>query len=849
MELKVDEALKKGIEAHKAGKFEEADKFYTAILQTHPKHPDANHNLGVLAVDTGKTKESLPFFKTALEANPKIEQLWLSYIDALIKEKLFETAKHVLADGEKTGLAGKKVDVLQAQLSQITQTKDANLPEQKTRLTFAEKRKEASAKKKKKRQNANSLRPSQQQLSILVQHYQNRQYDEAEKLAISITEQFPNNELSWKVLGAVFWQTGRMSEALGVNQKAVALTPKNAEAHYNLGTTLQELGRLEEAEASYRKAIALKPGLVEAYRNLGKTLQELNRLEESEASYRQAIAMKPDYAKAHYNLGTTLQELGRLEEAEASYREAIALKPGLVEAHSNLGTTLKELGRLKDAEASYRKAITAKPDYAEAHYNLGNALQELGRLEEAEASYRKAIALKPGLVEAYRNLGKTLQGLNRLEESEASYRQAIAMKPDYAKAHYNLGTTLQELGRLEEAEASYRQAIALKPGLVEAHNNLGITLRELNRLEESEASYRQAIAMKPDYADAHSNLGVTLQELGRLEEAEASYRKAIALKSDYAEAMLKLSIVQDYMNNLDEAILQLENILKIDVGNCGLKAAINLAIFRFLEGDFTTSKMHLLASSKIQKLLDFEFNNFRVYQEYLLKILSWHENKSPDSIDFITDKKLYVIGESHALISHQLRVQRSGSDFLCKSFLIQGCMQWNLGNSIRNQYKTKFEGIIRSLPNSSEILLAIGEIDCRLDSGIIKHRSKYPQKNIKELIATTIENYFYYIDTVNSCYGHKIIIQGVPCPNIGQKNIAKEKVMELIDVIRGFNVELKSKSKKMGFDFLDLYKLTDRGDGFSNNIWHLDQYHLSAEGMHEAWREYSFDSSPTITFQ
>ena len=49
MELKVGEALKKGIEAHKAGKLEEAEKFYTAILQTHPKHPDANHNLGVLS--------------------------------------------------------------------------------------------------------------------------------------------------------------------------------------------------------------------------------------------------------------------------------------------------------------------------------------------------------------------------------------------------------------------------------------------------------------------------------------------------------------------------------------------------------------------------------------------------------------------------------------------------------------------------------------------------------------------------------------------------------------------------------------------------------------------------------
>ena len=67
--------------------------FYTVILKAQPKHPDANHNMGVLAVGVGKVQEALPFFKTALEANPNISQCWLSYIDALVKEKQFDNAK------------------------------------------------------------------------------------------------------------------------------------------------------------------------------------------------------------------------------------------------------------------------------------------------------------------------------------------------------------------------------------------------------------------------------------------------------------------------------------------------------------------------------------------------------------------------------------------------------------------------------------------------------------------------------------------------------------------------------------------------------------------------------------
>ena len=56
------------------------------------------------------------------------------------------------------------------------------------------------------------------------------------------------------------------------------------------------------------------------------------------------------------------------------------------------------------------------------------------------------------------------------------------------------------------------------------------------------------------------------------------------------------------------------------------------------------------------------------------------------------------------------------------------------------------------------------------------------------------------------------------------------------DAIAGvINIVLKDKSTEIGFGFLDVYKLTDRGDGISNQSWHIDEYHLSPEGIMEAW--------------
>jgi Flp pilus assembly protein TadD len=633
MVLTVEQAMQQAVAAHNQGKVQEAERFYSTILQTQPTHPEANHNLGLIAVSVNKVGAALAFFKIALETKPKIGQFWLSYIDALIKDSQIETAKAVLEQGKNTGLFGNRFDYLDKQL------------------------------------NAKSLGPTELQLNNLIEKYNNGRYYETEKLALLITQQFPEHQFSWKVLGAVYGDTGRQSEALDANQKAVQLAPHDAEAHNN----------------------------------------------------------------------------------------------------------------------------------------LGNALKELGRLDEAEMSLR----------------------------------QAIALKFDYAEAHNNLGVILTALDRLDEAEFNLRHAITLKSDYIDAYNNLGIVLKELDRLDAAESSLRQAIALKPDNPEAHNNLGTTLRLMGRLDEAESSLRQAIVLKPNFAPAMLNLSLVLNYMNSLDEAFNFYRNVLQIDADNLGLKAGVSLAILKFLEGDFAESKKYLVAVSNINEKSSLRFKNEKIFHSYLLTILNWHETQYIDRSSLISNKNIYVIGESHSLVSHWLQVQRSGRNFLGKALLIEGCMQWHLGNPVRNQYKIKLEKIINSLPKRSDILLAIGEIDCRLNSGIIKHNKKYPEKHLNELVIATVENHLNYIFELNDSLDNNIVIQGVPCPNINITNIPEEEITELIDVIKMFNYELKSRSKEKGFGFLDLHKITNRGDGFSNSKWHTDAYHISPEGMQEAWRQYS----------
>ena len=166
--------------------------------------------------------------------------------------------------------------------------------------------------------NISFSKPSQEQLKSLIKYYQTGQYDDAEKLSLSFTKEFPEYQFAWKVLGAVLKLKGKINESLVAFKKSVQLGPQDASTHYNLGIILNELGRLEEAEASYKKAITLKPDYAEAYNNLGNIMNELGRLDEAEASCKRAIVLKPDYADAHYNWGNIMNEQGKLDEAETS---------------------------------------------------------------------------------------------------------------------------------------------------------------------------------------------------------------------------------------------------------------------------------------------------------------------------------------------------------------------------------------------------------------------------------------------------------------------------------------------------------------------------------------------------
>ena len=101
MELSVDQTLSAAITFHRNGEILQAKRFYQAVLSEAPTQPVANHNLALVFIQEGRSKESLFHFKVSTDSDPTIEQHWRSFFTALMELRQFSDAGALILSMER----------------------------------------------------------------------------------------------------------------------------------------------------------------------------------------------------------------------------------------------------------------------------------------------------------------------------------------------------------------------------------------------------------------------------------------------------------------------------------------------------------------------------------------------------------------------------------------------------------------------------------------------------------------------------------------------------------------------------------------------------------------------------
>jgi tetratricopeptide (TPR) repeat protein len=325
-------------------------------------------------------------------------------------------------------------------------------------------------------------------------------YDEAERLCRAVTDVSADHFGALHLLGAIHAHRCKHTEALVYYDKAIAIRPDHAEAHFNRGISLHVLKRYRDAIKSYDRSLELKPDDPKTLNERGNTLSELGRYQEALASFDRILDMNPDHPGALSGRGNALTNLGRYDEALASHDRALQLRPNYPEAHNNRAITLMSLNRLEEAVASYDRAIEQRPNFAEALNNRGNALKNLQRTDEAMDSFARAIIIRPDYANAYCNRGVVHMEAKRLVQALADFETALVLQADNAQAHFNAANCRLLLGDFEHGweENEWRWKIE------QARNHKP-------HFAEPQWTGREEIAGKTMLLHAEQGLGDTIQ--------------------------------------------------------------------------------------------------------------------------------------------------------------------------------------------------------------------------------------------------------------------------------------------------------------------------------------------------
>jgi tetratricopeptide (TPR) repeat protein len=251
---------------------------------------------------------------------------------------------------------------------------------------------------------------------------------------------------------------GDSDAAIEIMEKAVAQSPKSAEAHYVLGNAyaskVQSGGMFTAAKyaanikAEYEKAVALDPKHVDARFGLVQVYAAAPAMMggSPEKALEQAKQIKAiDPIVGHRAFAFVYTQQKKPELAENEYKEGIREAPASPKAHSYYGQYLTTT--VKNYPAAFTEleaALKADPRYMPAFYHLGRtASLANANLPRGEEALKQYLAYTP-------------------KENE----------PSLASAHYYLGSIYESQGKKAEAKQSYQAALKLNPSLTKASDGL-----------------------------------------------------------------------------------------------------------------------------------------------------------------------------------------------------------------------------------------------------------------------------------------------------------------------------------------------------------------------------------------
>jgi Flp pilus assembly protein TadD len=180
-------------------------------------------------------------------------------------------------------------------------------------------------------------------------------YMDADKWLTKMLQWTPNDSEGWYYLGRTKYNENRFDEAVRAFQQTLKLDPNNVKAEDNLGLAFAGLGRIDDATGAYQDAIALQKDTrsknAGPFIDMADLLLNQNRSAEAVPYLKQAIEISPGDFKAHELLGKAYSRLDQFSQAQTELEQASALAPQNPNLPCMLAPLYRRQGQVEKAKA------------------------------------------------------------------------------------------------------------------------------------------------------------------------------------------------------------------------------------------------------------------------------------------------------------------------------------------------------------------------------------------------------------------------------------------------------------------------------------------------------------------
>jgi Flp pilus assembly protein TadD len=243
---------------------------------------------------------------------------------------------------------------------------------------------------------------------------------------------------------------------------AAELQPTESRPRFLSGFSLEHAGKFPEAIVQYRAALALSPKDYEAHLALGRVLLRSNDAVGAEEQFRAAIAARGDAAPAKLGLGSALLAQKHYEAASDALAEYLKLTPSDRSAHFDRASALLNLSRFDDALAELDRSDTGAAPSADTLKMRGEIYVQQKKWKDAAEMLKQAITLAPQDSEIAEWMGRVDIELHDYPAAISVLEQVHARNPQNADAlrdladafflNENYAATLEAMDRLAKLE-------------------------------------------------------------------------------------------------------------------------------------------------------------------------------------------------------------------------------------------------------------------------------------------------------------------------------------------------------------------------------------------------------------